>query len=153
MAPVPADLLEFLAQKRDSREYRRGLAVKLALEGWTYETISSILNCTPGFVTQSKQAYEADGVEGLLLKYRGARPFLSQEQRNAVLVWLKEHKYWSLNTLRQHLETTYGVVYGSDQSYYDLFHEAKITYKKAQASNPKRDQGKVVAKKRDTGRD
>jgi len=153
MAPVPADLLAFLAEKRDAREYRRGLAVKLAFEGWRYETISSILNCTPGFVTQSKQAYEADGVEGLFLKYRGARPFLTQEQRDAVLVWLKQHNHWSLHSLRQHLATTYGVVYQSDQSYYDLFHEANITYKKAQASNPQRDEDKVVAKKRDSGSD
>lgn len=116
MAPVPADLLDFLAQQRDSREYRRGLAVKLALEGWTYETISSILNCTPGFITQSKQAYEADGVEGLWLKYRGSRPFLTTEQRDAVIMWLKEQNHWSLESLRQHLETSYGVVYASDQS-------------------------------------
>lgn len=68
MTPVPADLIAFLAEQRDSRESRRGLAVKLSYEGWTYATISSILGCTIGFVSQSKQAYEADGTDGLVLK-------------------------------------------------------------------------------------
>lgn len=153
MTPVPVDLLEFLAQQRDSREYRRGLAVKLSFEGWTYQTISSMLNCTPGFITQSKQAYEADGVKGLLLKYRGARPFLSLEQRDAVVTWLKEQNHWSPASVRHHIETTYGVIFQSDQSYYDLLHEAKITYKKAQAANPKRDGDKIAAKKRDRSAD
>jgi len=148
MKAVPADLLQFLAQQRDSREYRRGLAVKLSLEGWTYETISSILGCTPGFVSQSKQAYTSDGVAGLLLKYRGSRPFLNQEQRDVVVVWLKQQEQWSLSRLRQYIEQTYSVVYESDQSYYDLLHEANITYKKAQASNPKRNDEKVEAKKK-----
>ncbi len=148
MISVPADLLAFLAQQRDSREYRRGLAVKLSYEGWTYEMISSILGCTPGFVSQSKQAYEADGIEGLLLKYRGSRPFLTLTQRDAVIAWLKEQNHWSLTRVREHVETSYGVVFQSDQSYYDLLHEAKITYKKAHAHNPKREEGKVAAKKK-----
>ena len=136
MTPVPADLLAFLAERRDSREYRRGLAVKLSFEGWTYETISDILGCTVGFVSQQKQAYLRDGVSGLLLKYSGSQPLLTQEQRDAVRAWLKEQKQWSVSLVRQHIEQHYGVVFQSDQSYYDLLHEAKITYKKAQAYNP-----------------
>ncbi len=68
MTAIPADLLAFLAEHRDSREYRRGLAVKMALEGYSYETISSILSCTPGCVSQNKKAYLAGGRQALLLQ-------------------------------------------------------------------------------------
>lgn len=152
MASVPADLLAFLAEHRDSREYRRGLAVKLALEGYTYETISSILGCTPGFVSQVKKAYAMAGVDGLVLKYRGAQPFLSAEERTAVIAWLKDQQEWSPQGLREYVEQSYGVVFQSDQSYYELLAEAKITYKKAQAHNPKRDDERVAAKKKSSKR-
>ena len=33
MAPIPADLTAFLAEQRDSRAYRRALAVKLVFQG------------------------------------------------------------------------------------------------------------------------
>jgi hypothetical protein len=42
MADIPADLQAFLAQHRLPREYRRGLAVKLSLQGYTYETIGTL---------------------------------------------------------------------------------------------------------------
>lgn len=69
MASILADLTAFLAEKRDSREYRRALAVNLALQGYLYEAISEMLDVTPGFVSQSKKAYESQGAAGLLLKY------------------------------------------------------------------------------------
>lgn len=148
MTTVPADLLAFLAEQRDSREYRRGLAVKRSFEGWTYETMCSILGCTIGFVSQQKQAYLRQGVAGLRLRYTGSQPLLAQEHRDAVVAWLQAQKQWSPALLRQHIEQNYGVVYESAQSYYDRLHEAKITYKKAQAYNPKRDDDHVAAKKK-----
>ena len=71
MTSVPTDLIAFLAEKRDSREYRRGLAVKLALQGYLYEVITDMLDVTPGFVSQAKKAYETAGTDGLTLKYQG----------------------------------------------------------------------------------
>lgn len=144
---IPEDLSAFLAEHRDSREYRRGLAVKLAMQGYTYETISSLLDVTPGFISQAKRSYTANGVEGLTLKYQGSQPLLKPEQRQAVLAWLKQQNEWSLELLRQHIERTYAVVFKSDQSYYELLAAAKVTYKKAQATNPKHDPERVAAKK------
>ncbi len=122
--------------------------MKLSYQGWTYETISSILGCTPGFVSQNKQAYQTHGVEALKLKYRGSIPFLSAQQREAVIAWLKEQNHWSLEQLRAHILAQYDRRFQSDQSYYDLLHDAKITYKKAQPINPKRDATAVAAKKK-----
>src|SRR5262252_6675880 len=113
MAAIPADLTAFLAEKRDSREYRRALAVKLALQGYLYEAISDMLDVTPGFVSQAKQAYETQGTTGLTLKYQGTQPYLSASERQAVIEWLKLQQDWSVECLRAHIETTYGVVFQS----------------------------------------
>jgi len=56
MTAIPADLAAFLEQHRDSREYRRALAVKLALQGYLYQHICALLDVTPGFISQAKKA-------------------------------------------------------------------------------------------------
>jgi putative transposase len=148
MASIPTDLTAFLAEKRDSREYRRGLAVKLAFQGYLYEAISDMLDVTPGFVSQWKKAYETQGTAGLMLRYHGSQPYLSTSERQAVIDWLKTQQEWSIDSLHAHIETTYDVVFQSRQSYYQLLADAGITYKQAQRTNPKRDEEQVAAKKK-----
>ncbi len=143
------ELEVFIAEKRDSREYRRALAVKMALKGYEYDVICDILSVTPGFISQSKKAYIAQGTAGLLLKYKGSQSFLRPEERQAVIQWLQEQKEWNVDHLKAHIEDTYDVVFQSRQSYYDLFAAAKITWKKAQRVHPKRDPVVVETKKRD----
>jgi transposase len=148
MAPIPADLTAFLAEKRDSREYRRALAVKLALQGYRYEAISTMLDVTPGFISHAKKAYETEGTSGFALKYQGTPPYLSEEDRQAVITWLKSQPEWSVERLHDYIEITYGIVFQSRQSYYQLLADAEITYKQAQRSNPKHDLERVAAKKK-----
>ena len=148
MTSIPTELLTFLGDVRDSREYRRALAVKLSLEGYTYETISSLLDVTPGFISQTKKAYTAYGVAGLTLKYRGSQPFLRAHERTDVITWLTNQQEWSVERLRDHIEQTYAIVFQSDQSYYELLAAAKITYKKTQATNPKHNPELVAVKKK-----
>ncbi len=57
MLPDMKELEAFIAEKRDSREYRRALAVKMALNGFEYDVICDILSVTPGFISQAKKAY------------------------------------------------------------------------------------------------
>ena len=148
MASIPTDLTAFLAEKRDSREYRRALAVKLAFQGYLYEAISDMLDVTPGFVSQWKKAYETQGTAGLMLKYQGSQPYLSASERQAVIDWLKNGQEWSIERLQTHIESTYDVVFQSRQSYYQLLADAGITCKQAQRSNPKRDEEQIAAKKK-----
>jgi putative transposase len=148
MASIPADLTAFLAEKRDSREYRRALAVKLALQGYLYQAISDMLDVTPGFVSQAKNADESYGTAGLTLKYKGSQPYLSTSERQTVIEWLKKEQEWSVERLQDSIETTYGIVFQSRQSYYQLLADADITYKQAQRANPKRDEERVAAKKK-----
>jgi Winged helix-turn helix len=56
-----------------------------------------------------------------------------------VIAWLKRKNYWNLTKLQQHVEQEYEVVFDSKQSYYTLFEEAGISWKKAQKHNPKAD--------------
>lgn len=146
------ELDAFIGEKRDSREYRRAIAVKMALKGYEYDVICDILSVTPGFISQSKKAYIEQGTAGLLLKYKGSQSLLRPEERQAVIQWLQEQKEWSVDHLKAHIEATYDIIFQSRQSYYDLFAAAKITWKKAQRVNPQRDPGVVAAKKKSSVR-
>jgi putative transposase len=145
---IPADLTAFLAENRDVREYRRALAVKLMLHGYLYAAICEMLDVTPGFISHARKAYETQGTAGLMLKYQGTKPYLSPEQHQLVIDWLKQQDEWSIECLQEHIETTYGVVFQSRQSYYQLLADAKITYKRAQRANPRHDEEQVAAKKK-----
>jgi putative transposase len=148
MASSLDELEAFLAEKRDSREYRRGIAVKMALKGYLYEVICDILAVSPGYISQWKKAYEEYGITGLLLKHKGSQSFLTDDEREAVLAWIQSQESWSVDQLKTHLEATYDIVFQSRQSYYELLAAARITWKKAQRANPAHDPDAVAAKKK-----
>ena len=70
--------------------------MKLPYLGYAYDTICAMLDVSPGFITQAKTAYEAHGTAGLTLKYQESLPFLSADDRQAVIDWLKLQKTWSV---------------------------------------------------------
>jgi hypothetical protein len=45
---------------------------------------------------------------------------------------LKNKNYWHLDELMNHLEDKYDVVYKSKQSYYDLFEQGRVSWKRSQ---------------------
>jgi transposase len=143
------DLEAFLTEERDARVYKRALAVKMALNGYLYDVICDILHVSPGFISQWKKAYTESGIEGLRLNYHGPTPFLGPNEKQAVITWLHEQQTWDLEQLKTHIEATYGIVFQSRQSYYDLLAEAKITWKKAQRANPHHNPALVAAKKKE----
>ncbi|MGF1491044.1 MAG: winged helix-turn-helix domain-containing protein, partial [Microcoleaceae cyanobacterium] len=49
--------------------------------------------------------------------------------------WLKGKNYWNLQELQYYIEEVYGVVFASKQSYYEIFAEAGISWKKTQKRN------------------
>ena len=136
---MQADLKQFIDNNPDARELKRALAVQMVQQNYRYEDIQGVLQVSLGFISKWKQRFAGEGVKGLRLGYRGARPYLSAEQRAKVLEWLKQKQYWHLPELQHHLDETYGVVFASKQSYYELFHDARIHWKKTQTTNPKRD--------------
>lgn len=143
-----AELQDFIALRPDAREVRKALAVKLVYQGYLYDEIQSILEMSRGSITGWKQAYEQDGIEGLRLKYKGRKSYLLSEQREEVLSWLQTKDIWELGELEYKLAFEYDVVYESKQSYYDLFEEAGISWKKTTKLNPKANPDAVAEKKK-----
>lgn len=99
-------------------------------------------------ITTWKQKFEAEGIEGIRLGYRGATCYLTPEERVEVITWLRTRDYWNIDELFSYLDERYQVIYKSKQSYYQLLSEAKISWKKSQKSNPKHDP-ELVKKKRE----
>jgi hypothetical protein len=73
-----------MVQAAQQQGIKRALAVKLTLEGYVHAEIIKILNVTSGFISKWKQAFEAYGVDGILLGYQGSTGYLYKEQRMEV---------------------------------------------------------------------
>lgn len=101
------------------------------------------LDVCESFIGKWRHIYRTQGAEGLKLGYQGSSGYLTAEQRTEVMAWLQEPQHWNVGPLRTYLHQRYGVVYQSRQSYYDLLHEAKLSWKKSQKRNPKADPHKV----------
>jgi putative transposase len=133
------ELSQFIQDNPDPRELKRALAVQMVLQDYRHREIQSVLQVSSGFISKWIQAFDKQGVEGLRLQHKGSTGYLDAQQRQAVLEWLKQKNYWDLQELQIYLENSYGVVFRSLQSYYELFHQAGISWKKTQKRNPKKD--------------
>lgn len=145
------ELAEFIRSNPDSRELKRALAVQMVSQGYTYFQIRDALHVSVGFISKWKQAFEEHGVLGLALQYQGSTGYLTPLQRQGVMDWLQQRNYWNLSELQQHVEEEYGAAFASKQSYYQLFAEAGISWKKTQKRNPKADPELVEKKTRNQG--
>ncbi len=52
-------------------------------------------------------AFEADGLDGILLGYQGSTGYLYKEQRQEVIEWLQQKDHWLLEELSTHLSQKY----------------------------------------------
>ena len=140
-------LIEFIGTNPDPRELKRALAVKMVRQNYSYYQIRDTLGVSVGFISKYLQKFEADGIEGLKLKHKGSQGYLTSEQKQATLEWLNRKNYWQLSELQTYLEANYDVRFASFQSYYALFSEAGISWKKTQKSNPRKNPDLVNQKK------
>lgn len=143
-----AELQEFIDGRPDAREVRKALGVKLVYQGYKYEEIQTILDVSVGSITSWKQAYREYGICGLRLNYKGTKSYLSDQQRVEVLSWLQTKDIWELGELDYKFAFEYDVIYESKRSYYDLFNEAGISWKKTTSLNPKAAPEAIAAKKK-----
>ena len=143
---MSTELIAFIESNPDPRELKRAIAVQMVHQGYEYSAIQAVLQVSLGFISKWKQRFEQDGVTGLRLAYRGSASYLSAVQKAEVRAWLQRRQYWHLPELQAHIESTYGVVFRSKQSYYELMHEAGLSWKKSQAQNPKREPHLVAQK-------
>lgn len=135
---MDTDLQTFLKTTTDVREYQRGTAVQLALRGELYAAIRQVLPVSKAFISKWKKIYAERGTDGLRVAYRGSDSYLTVAQRTEVLTWIAAQDPCDVARLRAHLQEQYGVAYQSQQSYYALLHAANRSWKKVQASNPKK---------------
>lgn len=133
------ELTDFIEKNPEPRELKRALAVKMVVQNYSYYQISDVLQVSVGFISKWKQIFAEQGIMGLLLKYRGSKSYLTSEQQQAITDWLKQKNYWHLPEIKQHIQDNYNVVFESNQSYYDIFPKAGISWKKTQKSNPRKD--------------
>lgn len=142
------DLDEFLGERRDGREVKRALCVKLVKGGLSGKKVAEMVGVCPQYVSKWKQIYELGGVGALVLGHRGSAGFLDGEQRNAILTWLEnrlsQQSPVGVEILRDEIQERFGVLYRSRQSYYPLLHAAKASYHKTQKQNPRRDEARVL---------
>ena len=140
------ELDELIKSNPDSRELKRALAVKMALQGWGYEMIVKVLNVSKSFITKWKKRFKEGGLEAIKLSYKGSKGYLSDPEKQAVIAWLQQQESWDLSELKCYLIEQYDVVFKSPASYYSLLAEAKITWQKAEKKNPRKEP--EVVKKR-----
>jgi putative transposase len=141
-------LEDFIRNSQDKREITRAMAVKMLLCGYKHKEIMPILGVSSGFISTWKKAFFHNGVDALKLAYQGSKGFLDTQQHREVIEWLQTKDEWTLNELEYQVASKYGVTFSSKQSYYDLFDEAHISWKKTQANNPKHDPELVALKKK-----
>jgi putative transposase len=82
------DLINFINSNGESREMKRALAVKLALQGYVYRAIENILNVSQGYVSKWNKRFITQGIPGLKLGYRGSKTKLIKEEKEATIKWL-----------------------------------------------------------------
>jgi putative transposase len=137
----------FIQSNPDARELKRALAVKMEHAGYSHQQIGEVLNVSVAFVTKWKRRFLDEGIDSLRLAYPGFQPYLDASQRQQVLDWLHTREHHSVPELSAYVRDTFGVTFQSKQSYYDLFVEAKISWKKSQPTNPKADPQQVEEKR------
>lgn len=142
-------LEDIINESQDIREVKRALSVKMVLSGISPATIGQILNVSLPYVSKWKTMYETEGAGALAVGYEGRQGYLNELERAAVVEWINGQATLSVEALRDYLESRYGVVYQSKQSYYDLLAAGGMSYHKSEKANPKRDEAQVQARRDD----
>jgi putative transposase len=130
-----------------SLELKRTLSLKLQEADVSTHKICKILSVSSQFVSKWKKKYEAEGLNCLPVQYEGRPSYLSAEQREEIIVHISEQVHYSLIELVDYIESNYGIIFKSQQSYYDLLSSGGLSWHKTQKSNPKRDEEAVLKKR------
>ncbi len=139
------DLDDLIKRSPKPLEVKRGIATKQDLAGKSRNLIGEILSVSVKFISKWRLIYEEYGVNGLISTHQGARPraFLTADKKAEVLAHIRSHEVFGRPELAAYLQGTHGVSFKSPQSYYDLLHEARMSWHKSQKTNPRRDEQKV----------
>lgn len=70
-----ASLTQFIDRNPEPRELKRALAIKMSLEGMSYQKIQRILGMSPTRISVWKKQFIARGLEGIKLGYQGKKSY------------------------------------------------------------------------------
>ena len=132
-------LSAFISSNPDARELKRALAVQMTLLGIKQGAIQAILGVQSSFISTWKKRYLSEGVACFRLGYKGSQPYLSADQRAQIHAWLVPQSQPSVASLASYIQTQFGVVFKSSQSYYAILAQAGYRWKKTPARQPKAD--------------
>jgi len=138
-------LAQMIEETTDARELKRALSVKMGLGGMATADIGELLHVTPRYVRKWRGRYEQEGVGALRVGYRGSESYLSVEQRQEIEDWLGTLETVTIEEVRDYSEARYGIVYQSQQSYYDLLEVGGLSYHRTEKGNPKHNEAQVLA--------
>jgi transposase len=146
---IISELNDFINQTKEAKEIKRALAVKMILEGKSCHEVKALLQVSHSFISMWKNQALFSGVESLKLQFKGSKSDLKPEEKEQVINWLREQEYLRLSDFKNYLQREYNIIYKSNQSYYALLKEAKISWKKTQKKNPARNDKLVEEKKKE----
>lgn len=129
-------LEELIASQPDPRELKRALVVKMRIEGMKHREIQAILGVYSSYISRWSKSYREQGVEGIRLKHKGSTGYLNESERIAVINWIQQKTQRTLWELIDHIESSYGVIYSSLQSYYDLLKNAGMSWHQGRKKVP-----------------
>ena len=91
------------------------------------------------FISTWKNRYLSEGVACFRLGYKGSQPYWSADQRRQINAWVSTQSQPWVASLAAYMQTPFGVIFRSSQSYYDRLAQAGYRWKKTQARQPKAD--------------
>jgi len=115
-----SDLEKFISNSEKVREVKRAVAVKMVEEGLKPVTACKVLKISDAFVSNRKIVCKNKGAEGLRSGYKGSKGYLSKSQKDEIIKYLGKQEHPSVEESRDYIEKNYGILYKSEQSYYDL---------------------------------
>ena len=140
-------LAQLIEETTDVRELKRAVSVKLGVGGMAAEAVGAVLQVTPRAVRKWQRRYEREGVAGLEVRNRGSESYLGVEQRHELDAWLEAQETITVEAVRDEIEARYGIVYQSQQSYYELLDASGFSYHRTEKSNPKHNEAQVLERR------
>jgi transposase len=116
--------------------------------GRPWKMVRQELDVSRSFISKWRSQYKQGGVTSLSVAYHGWDGYLTTEARTEILAWVKAQNVWDIQGLIEELRRRYNVEYKSLQSYYALFAEAGISWKKVFPQNPRKDLDQVLARRK-----
>ena len=88
----------------ENLEVKIALAVKMILFDFKTEDICALLNVSDSFVSKWKIRFENEGAGALKLNYKGGTGFLTEDQRDEIIFYLRMQPHDSVEELRDYIE-------------------------------------------------